>query len=350
MTKKKVTKTVKWLTWFRNKWFYLLVLAAALCVPFVIPNQYFFQLIMMSCLFAIATLSLNLIIGITGQVSLAHGAFFGIGAYGVAILTTTSHMSFWLALPLAAIIAALAGLIIGIPALRTRGAYFAISTLCMGFIVELVASNWIDLTGGYNGIVGVPQPSSIPIPFVGQISFADQTSQYYMVLFFLLLTIFVMHRVTYSLKGLNFMAVRNNENLAEAVGINTFSTKLLSFVVGNFFAGLAGGIYASIIGSISPSATGIVNSFNWLAYLLLGGIATMAGPIIGAFVIPLLMEYLQALQEYTMIIFGILLIVVMIFFPTGFMGGITKLNEKLRYLYSSRKGGAHRAANSGKSL
>jgi branched-chain amino acid transport system permease protein len=346
MTKKQTIKTAKWLTWLKNKWFYLLILAGALCVPFVIPNQYFFQVIMMSCLFAIATLSLNLIIGITGQVTLAHGAFFGIGAYGVAILTTTSGMSFWMALPISALIAAFAGLIIGIPALRTRGAYFAISTLCMGFIVELIASNWIELTGGYNGIVGVPRPSPIPIPFIGAVSFDTQTSQYYMVLAFLLLTIFVMHRLTYSLKGLNFMAVRSNENLAEAVGINTFSTKLLSFVVGNFFAGLAGGIYASIIGSVSPSATGIVNTFNWLAYLLLGGIATMAGPIIGAFAIPFLMEYLQALQEYTMIIFGILLIVVMIYFPSGLMGGIKLLNMRLKDLYSSRKGGAERAARS----
>jgi branched-chain amino acid transport system permease protein len=185
-----------------------------------------------------------------------------------------------------------------------------------------VAGNWVSLTGGTTGIVGIPQPTPI-----GPLHFETQTSQYYLVLAFLLFTLFAMHRLVFSLKGLSFMAVRNNEVLAEAVGINTFTTKILSFVIANFFAGMAGGIYAALIGSISPSSASILITFNLLVYLLLGGMATLAGPVMGAFAIPILMEYLQALQEYSMIIFGILLIVVIIYFPRGLMGGVTSLRN-----------------------
>jgi branched-chain amino acid transport system permease protein len=139
---------------------------------------------------------------------------------------------------------------------------------------------------------------------------------------------------------MTFLATAINEDLAEAVGINTFRTKLLSFVVANFFAGLAGGIYASLIGSISPSVASIAMTFNFLMYVLLGGITTLAGPIVGAFIIPILLEYLQFLQDYQMILFGFLLIVVIIYFPTGFMGLYTKVRDMMKKL----KVGAQRAA------
>jgi branched-chain amino acid transport system permease protein len=322
--------------WLKEKWFYLIILLVAVIVPFFVPNRYFFQIIIMSCLFAIGALGLNLILGYTGQASLAHGAFFGIGAYGVAILTQTLGWSFWIALPLASLFGAVIGLIVGIPALRTRGAYFAIATMCLGEIIVLVAGNWVELTGGHNGIVGISPPSSIPFPFIGKLSFQGQTAQYYLVLVFLLLTLFVMDRLVHSLKGLTFMAVRNNELLAEAVGINTFRTKLLSFVVSNFLAAMAGGIYASLIGSISPSVASIAKTFDFLLYVLLGGVATLAGPILGGFALPVLMEYLQFLQDYQMIFFGVMLVVVVIYVPSGLMGAITNLRKK----FNSKKVGA----------
>lgn len=315
--------------WLKKNWFYVVVLVIALVIPFAVTNRYYAQVITMSCLFAIAALSLNLIMGYTGQASLAHGAFFALGAYGVAILTLTCGWNFWLALPAAALISAFIGFLVGMPALRTRGSYFAIATLCLGEIVCLIAGNWIELTGGHNGIVGIPVPSPISIPGIGQITFKSQIPQYYLVLFFLLLTLVVMHRLVNSLKGRTFMATALNEDLAEAVGINTFRTKLLSFVVANFFAGLAGGIYASLIGSISPSVASTGMTFNFLMYVLLGGVATLAGPIIGAFFMPILMEYLQFLQDFQMIIYGVLLIVVVIYFPKGLMGAYMKLRNKL---------------------
>ena len=312
----------------KGKWLYIVILLLSLAVPLLVPNRYAFQIIIMSCLFSMATLGMNLILGYTGQASLAHAGFFGIGAYGVALLTKAGW-SFWLALPASALLAALIGFLVALPTLRTRGSYFAISTMCMGVIIELVAGNWINLTGGQTGIVGISTPTPIPLPF-GTLRFDTQTTQYYLVLAFLLLTLWVMHRLVYSIKGLGFMAVRNNEVLAEAVGINTFGTKVLSFVIANFFAAMTGGIYASLMGSISPSSASLVLTFNWLVYLLLGGVATLAGPVIGSFAIPILMEYLQALQEYSMIIFGVLLIIVIIYFPRGLMGGLTSLQNRLK--------------------
>lgn len=313
----------------REKWPYVLLLVFALALPLLITNRYAFQIVIMGCLFSICTLSLNLILGYTGQASLAHAGFFGIGSYGVALLTKNG-LSFWLALPLSALLAALVGFLIGLPTLRSRGSYFAISTLCFGVIVSIVAGNWIQLTGGYNGIVGISLPNPLHLPWVGTIGFQSMAAQYYLVLAFLLVTLLVMHRLVYSLLGLSFMAIRNNELLAEAVGIDTFASKVLSFVVGNFFAGLAGGIYACLVGSISPSTASIELTFNWLVYLLLGGAATLSGPIIGAFAIPLLMENLHFLEGYRMIIFGALLIAVIIYFPRGIMGAISDLRQRAR--------------------
>jgi len=327
----------------REKSLYLLLVVFALVLPFLITDRYVFQIVIMGCLFSICTLSMNLILGYTGQVSLAHAGFFGIGSYSVALMTKEG-VSFWLALPLASLLAAATGLLIGLPTLRTRGSYFAIATLCFGVIISVVAGNWIEVTGGYTGIVGIALPSPLFFPGIGPISFQTMVAQYYLVLAFLLLTLLVMHRLVYSLFGLGFMAIRNNEILAEAVGVNTFAGKLLSFVVANFFAGLAGGIYASLIGSISPSTASIDLTFNWLIYLLLGGAATLAGPILGAFVIPVILDQIQFLQGYRMIIFGILLIVVIIYFPRGIMGAISDLVRRARACYERGKGMKRAAA------
>ena len=188
---------------------------------------------------------------------------------------------------------------------------------------------WIGLTGGHNGIFGIPRPTPITIPFLGEISFLSQTAQYYLALGFLLLTLLALHRLVNSILGLSFMAVRNNEPLADAVGINTFATKLLSFITANFIAGLAGGIYASIIGAVSPSSASYMVTFNFLIYLILGGIATLSGAVIGAFAIPIIMEFLQFMQDYRMLFFGALLVVVIIYFPQGFVGALRLLNQKI---------------------
>lgn len=315
---------------------YLVIFIAAVLLPLYVPDDYIFQIVIMSIIFAIATSAMNLIIGFTGQASLAHGAFFGIGAYAVAIMTKAG-MSFWLALPLGSLIAAFIGMLVGIPALRTRGHYFAIVTLCFGVILWIIAGNWIELTGGHNGIFGIPLPTTVHLPVLGDIEFSSQTAQYYLSLGFLLLTLFALHRLIYSIYGLTFMAIRNNEALADAVGINIFATKLVSFVTANFIAGMAGGLYAAMIGAVSPSAASHMLTFNFLIFVILGGIATLSGSVIGAFAIPIIMEFLQFLGDYRMLFFGALLVVVIIYFPHGFVGGLRRLNQYIAVRRQQKK-------------
>lgn len=329
----------------RKNWFYLLLLVIALTYPLTNPSRYFYSILIVSCIWAIASLSMNLIMGYTGQASLAHGAFFGIGAYAVGILTKMD-ISFWIALPLAALLSAFIGFLVGFPTLRTKGGYFAISTLAFGVIVFIVAGNWISLTGGNTGLPGIPRPTPIPFPIVGEIDFVAPAARYYLVLFFLLFTIWTLHRVVYSLQGYSFMAIRNNETLAESVGINTFRNKLISFVVANFFAGLAGGLYAAQMGALSPYVAHYMLTFMFLIYILLGGIATLAGPIIGSFAIPIVLENLHAIGHYQMVVFGILLVVVIIYFERGLMGGLTTLWGWVKDYYQQRKDGTKNAAKS----
>ncbi|MCJ8499222.1 branched-chain amino acid ABC transporter permease [Desulfatitalea alkaliphila] len=315
--------------WFKRNGWYAAILVSALILPLYVENRYFMQVLNMSCLFAIGALALNLILGCTGQASLAHGGFFAIGAYGVAVMTTSLQWSFWVALPLAALLAAVVGLLVGALALRTRGAYFAIVTLCLGEIIHLVAGNWLAVTGGHNGIMGIPPPDVIPVPFLGAIGFSTLSAQYYLVLSMLLLTLLTMHRLVKSLKGLAFMSIRSNEVLAESLGINSFRTKMTAFAIADFFVALAGGLYASLIGSITPSVASLKITFDFLLFVLLGGVATLAGPVIGAFTIPVLAEWIQFLQDYQMMIYGFLLIIVTIYFPMGLMGGIARIRQKL---------------------
>ncbi len=311
-----------------TKLFFLALLIAALFLPLYVPDAYMFQIVITSVLFAIATLGMNLILGYTGQASLAHGAFFGIGAYVVAIMTKAG-VSFWIALPVSGVVAAVIGFVIGLLAFRTKGHFFAIVTLCFGVILFQVAENWIELTGGQNGIFGLDRPTPIPLPFLGTLEFYSQPAQYYMVLVVLLLTLFALHRIIYSIFGLSFMAIRNNEELADAVGVNTFVTKMISFAMANFIAGIAGGIYATIMGAVSPSAISIMITFNFLIFLILGGMATLPGAVVGAFVIPIIMEVLQFMEDYRMLFFGALLVVVIIWFPMGFVGGLKAINQKI---------------------
>lgn len=301
---------------------------AALFLPLYVPDSYIFQIVITSVLFAIATSSMNLILGYTGQASLAHGAFFGVGAYVVAIMTKAGW-SFWIALPCAGIFAMVLGFFVGLFAFRTRGHFFAIVTLCFGVILYQVAENWVEVTGGQNGIFGLDPATPIHFPFIGVIEFSNQPAQYYLVLVALLLTLFVLHRVVYSIFGLTFMAIRNNEELADALGINTFATKMKAFVIANFISGIAGGMYAVILGAVSPSAVGIMVTFNFLIFMILGGLATLPGPVIGAFMIPIIMEFLQFMENFRMLFFGALLVVVIIWFPMGFFGGLKTINQKI---------------------
>jgi len=303
-----------------KKWAIIVVLIFLISLPLFVQAQYPLHLLIMVGIWSIAASSLNLILGYTGQASLGHAAFFGIGAYASALLMIRAGFSFWLAMPLASLIAAVFGFLIGLPALRTRGGYFAIATLGFNLIVTILIDHWEALTQGGAGISGIPKPDPLPVPFVGKVAFTTMAAQYYLILFFLFVTLFLTYRIVHSLVGKTYLAIRGSEALAESLGINSMWNKIVSFTVSSFFAGLAGALYASYHGFISPDTSNFHISFDLLIYLLVGGVATLPGPIIGAVIMTILPETLQFLLEYRIIFYGSFLIVIVIFLPRGLVG------------------------------
>ena len=246
----------------------------------------------------IAVYGLNLLAGYTGYLSLAQAGFFAIGAYSMGLLSVKTGIGFWPSFILAPLITTVLGFIVGIVALRTKEHFFAIYTLCIGYVIYLVIDKWDTLTGGPRGLMGISSPGNI-----GPLSFSTPISQYYFVLFFLLLTILIVYRIVHSLTGRSFQAVKTSENLAQAIGISTVKTKLMSFVLATFFAGLSGALYACFLRFIGPQISSTTIMFDLLTFLIVGGIGTLSGPIIGTLLIVYVTQSLQFLQEYRMLLF-----------------------------------------------
>lgn len=312
-----------------TRFFYLCVAALAVAMPFIVTSKYLLHVIIMCYISAIAIYGLNLIVGYTGQLSLAHAGFYGIGAYTTGLLTLKLKMSFWLALPLALGFTCLTGLVVGLISLRLKSHYFTIFTLCVGVIINLIIEHWESLTEGVRGLIGIPAPDPIPLPGGGKIFFTGIIPQYYLVLLCLAFTIFAMSRIANSLVGRTFTAIRNSEELASTIGINVFANKLIAFVTSTFFAGLAGALFSGYIRFLGPPMSHPNITFDFLLALLIGGQATLMGPMVGALMVTTVTESLQFMQSYRMVIFGPFLIIAVMFFPGGLVGAYYTLKKKL---------------------
>lgn len=311
----------------RNIISFLLLLAIAF--PFATQNEYVIHVLTLSFIWMIGVYGLNLLAGYTGYLSLAHAGFFAIGAYSLGILTVKAQLNFWLAFVLSLLITSLIGYLIGLIALRTKEHFFSIYTMCVGYIIYLVIDKWDSLTEGVRGLIGIPAPGKI-----GPLTFETSLSQYFLVLFFLLCVVFVIYRIVHSLTGRTYIAIRNSEDLAQTIGISTKKNKLTVFVLSTFFAGLSGALYASFVRFIGPDIGSISITFDLLTYLLIGGIGTLTGPIVGTLIIVWLSQKLQFLQDYRMLIFGPVLTLLVIFYPRGIVGAIAnwKFKRQNRFL------------------
>ncbi len=294
---------------------WLLLLALAIAFPYLADNDYYLTVMATAYIFAIATLGLNLITGYTGQYNLAHSGFMAIGAYTVGILTVDYQWPFWAAFALSGFVAAAIGFFVGLLSLRLKGHFFAIFTLCIGYIMYLLIEKWESLTHGTVGIIGIAAPS----PLFG-IAFETPTALYYLVLAFLALAVWAMQRIVNSLLGRTFVAIRNSEELAEALGINLMRNKVLAFMLSVFYAGVAGGLYAGFVRFLGPGVAGVEHTFDMTMYMLIGGVGTLLGPLLGAVSMPWVTQYLQFLQDYRFVVFGPLLILLIIFLPHGVVG------------------------------
>jgi len=292
----------------------LLLILIATLLPLVVADQYFLRMMTISGIYIILAVSLNLVTGYAGQFCLGWAAFYGIGAYTSALTVTKLGLSFWLAFPLAGIVAALFGIILAIPTMRLRDIYLALTTLGFGEIVRLVLLNWMDLTRGSMGIPGIPAPT-----FFGK-SLDSPLFYYYFILCMVLFVIGAVQRIIDSRMGRALIAIKENEIAAKSMGINTTAYKIQAFAVGAFFSGLAGSFYAHYSSFIDPNAFGFGESIAILAMVVLGGMGSTVGAVFGGVTLSLLPELLRGLAEYRMIIFGSILMVVMLVRPQGIFG------------------------------
>jgi branched-chain amino acid transport system permease protein len=310
----------------------LLALIAAIVVPSFLKN-YGIHLFTTWLVFIIATMGLNLTVGYAGQKSLGHAAFFGIGAYTVAIFLKAG-LSFWLGLPAAALLCFVVGLILGFPALRVQTIYLAFATLGFNTALWLVMRNEEWLTGGTFGI------NNIARPMLGSFSLDRNLPYYYLVLAFTLVLAALLWGLLRSPWGKAFTALRDNPIRAESLGIDTRGYTLLSFAIGAVYAGIAGGLYASQVQFIDPALFTVGSSIMMYLMVVVGGPGYFFGPLLGAAVGVILPEWLRFAQAWYLLIFGTAVVLLMIWLPDGLLS----LPDRLRARRLSRLESAARQA------
>ena len=296
----------------------LLALALAATAPAWVWNPYHLHTLIMAGIFAVLALSLNLLLGYTGQLSLGHAAFFGIGAYATGLLTVKLGWSPWIGLLAAVVLPGAAGYVIGRLALNLRGAYFVLLTISFAGCVSLVSVNWMDLTNGPLGLPGVP-PLEIALPGLPALSLRTKPAFYYVVLAAVVLSYLVCRALIRSRVGRALVALRENETLAASVGIDGTHYLVLAAVVSAAMAGFGGGLYAHYTRFVSPEVFLFTYTVTMVIMVVAGGKGTLAGPIVGAVLFTVLPEALRAATswQWQMLLYGVLLVGVLFFMPEG---------------------------------
>lgn len=303
-----------------QRMFYGLLVVVALIFPFV--NDYQTTILTMALMYVILGLGLNIAVGLAGLLHLGYVAFYAVGAYTYALLNLYYGIGFWVALPLGGILATLFGIALGIPVLRLRGDYLAIVTLGFGEITRIVLVNWDGLTNGPSGIALIPKPGLFGMELSTQ---QGIMYVYYLAVGLAALTVFATYRLQNSRTGRALMAMREDEIASQAMGIDITRTKLTAFALSAFFAGTAGVLFAARTGFINPQSFTFMESAIILSIVVLGGMGSIIGVIIGALILILLPEYLREVGNYRMLLFGASMVIMMIFRPQGIVSNVRKI-------------------------
>lgn len=319
----------------REKLFTIIVVALALVWPFF-ASRGNVDLATLVLIYVMLGLGLNIVVGLAGLLDLGYVAFYAVGAYSYALLYQYFGLSFWVCLPLAGLFAATFGFILGFPVLRLRGDYLAIVTLGFGEIIRILLNNWTHLTGGPNGIGSIPKPSLFGLEFgrrakeEGNVPFheffgIDYNSAYKVIFLYLLalllvmLTIFVIRRLIRMPVGRAWEALREDEIACRSLGLNRTVIKLSAFTIGASFAGFAGAFFSARQGFISPESFTFIESAIILAIVVLGGMGSQLGIILAAVAMTVLPELAREFQEYRMLMFGLMMVLMMIWRPQGLL-------------------------------
>jgi branched-chain amino acid transport system permease protein len=289
---------------------------ALLLLPLMTKDPYLLRIIIFSSIFAIFAASWDLLSGFTGQMNFGHALFFGVAAYTSALLNLRLGFPPWLTIPLSALMAVIAGLVVGIPCLRLRGPYLALATLAFPIILMGIIFTIPDITGGELGISGIKPLAS------------SRVAAYYVCVILMLGLGLLMWKIGDSKTGIIFHAIREDEVAVRASGINTTRYKLLAFSLSGFFAGVAGGLYTHFIRIAGPSTLEISLSFQAIIWAIFGGVVTIYGPIAGVFILYPLMEFLRILPEIRTLLFGLTVIIILLFMPEGLTTWVRDKIEK----------------------
>jgi branched-chain amino acid transport system permease protein len=300
----------------------LIPLALIVAFPLAVRNPYILHLLILVGLWIVLGQSWNLLGGYTGQVSFGHAAFFGIGAYTTGILVKSgwSPAAAWAGLLLGGVVAALLSAFIGWICFRLRGPYFALAVLALAEVLRLIAVNWTRLTNGAEGILYIP-------------AFTEKAYYYYIVLALAAVNFLVVRGVLKSKLGFYFLAIREDQDCAESLGIDTTRYKLYSLLISAFFTGAAGAFYMNYMGFIDPGIVFSIHDISVMVILvtMLGGVATLEGPAVGAFVYIIVSEVFRVwVKSGHLIFFGVLIIAIIIFFPNGIVGTLKEMWTRRR--------------------
>ncbi len=308
---------------------------AALFLPAVVTVPYFLQLTILALIWVVLAQGQNLIQGVTGYVSIAQAGFMGVGAYCSTLLSVKLGWSVWLTMGIAPLFTAIFAVLVGYPSLRVKGHYFAIVTLAYNMVIYIVLITFATLTGGEAGIPHVTRPTNISIGGM-TLDFASRTGYYYLVLIAAALATLLCALILRSRVGRVLVSIRQNEDLTEAMGVSAWRYKLFAFVVSAGLAGLAGALYAHFIGFLNPDPFGVDQSLNAILAVILGGSGTLTGPVVGAFSVVFLPEYLRVAETYRLVMYGLILVVATIFMPRGLVPLVVRAGQRLRSALGAR--------------
>ncbi len=302
--------------------FFILILT--LSIIGFIPNLYYLHLFNLILIYSIFSLGLNILTGYTGITSFGHAGFFALGAYATAILSTRYGVPPILSIFFASFLTAIAGFIIGLPVIRISGIYLAMVTLGSAEFIRLLALNWDSLTGGAIGISNIPALSILGCYF------KSESSLFFFLYAMLIISTFIFVRITNSRFGKSLIAIKDDEQAAESIGIPCAKNKLISFFISGFYSGLSGALYAHFDRFIHPATFTFSLSVLVLCMVILGGMGTVFGSILGAIVIVILLEYLQPLGVYRLFVYGMILTIMISYFPQGLIGILKEVSGHFR--------------------
>lgn len=282
-------------------------------------NSYYSGIIVLILVNIVLAVSLNLVVGFTGQLCLGHAGFMAAGSYVSAVMSVNLKMPFIISIIAGGIAAAILAALIGYPTLKLKGDYFAITTLAFGEIIKVVIMN-LDYVGGARGFSGIPIKTNFTVAFLAMV-----------------VSIVVIYNIIHSSQGRSMVAVRENEIAAEAMGVNAFKYKMMAFIIAAFFAGAAGALYAHHMGYIQPASFDFVKSIDILTFVVFGGMGSLSGSVIATIILTFLPEGLREFKDLRMIIYPLSLIVLMIFRPQGLLGN-KELSLSVFGKFKKRKG------------